>query len=144
MIKNECVIDFSVQEVNQTTGCCYYSLAILHLENYTIYTHEDCTSYNYMINMFENISKTYDVIYVINADRLRQLKFIIPETTASVIYNCAAVPTVLFPEEVMTEIELNRFNYTTDNNLLQQPSYSLDRTYINIQCVKLYLQKKLL
>lgn len=143
-MQNKCVVDFSIQPVNQTTGCCYYSLAILHLENYIIYTHEDCAKYNCIINMFEDISKTFDTIYVINADKLKQLKFIIPETTANVIYNYATVPAVLFPEEVMTEIELNKFNYTTDDNLLKQPSYSLDRTYINIQCVKLYLQKKIL
>lgn len=145
LFKNECVIDFAVQPVNKTSRCHHFALTVLRLDNYAIITYEDCESFNYIVNVFESISESFDRIYVINVDMLEKLKLIIPETTASIIYNYAHVPAILFPEEVMTKTELDRFNYTKDDNLLQaQPSYSLDRIYINIQCVKLYMQKKLL
>lgn len=134
------VLDFNIETYNQTLNCTPFSIIVLDLCTLNVNEREDCAfNTNTMIEIFENIINKYDNIYVLNMDKSNQIKNILPETNIKIIYNYINVPAVLYPQETLTETEINTFNFTTDFYLSKEPSYALDTTFINIMTLRKYL-----
>lgn len=139
----DAILDFIVLPVDRPEGWFHFSVVVLQLDgNYDIQFREDCAMKHTIVELLQSLFDMYNHVYVLNIDKLNILKSIIPEVGARLIHNHMNVPAVIFPEDVLSVVEMKRYNYTRDYLLSNQPSYLLDSTHVNILSVKKYLQTR--